>query len=146
MKVYSFFRAVAEGVVAQGIRGLAQEVPGGKYFVQLAEFALARYKQLRQQGQLRDDVREMVADEFAKHQQNAKAAVDEVAPPNTPVEDRVALELFLAQIPAAARKTFARPEDPSGRTVPAAFALNTADDVLKMLPPAPPKLRPGMPL
>lgn len=47
MKVYSFFRAVAEGVAAQGIRGLAQELPGGPYFLKVAEFVLDRYRQLR---------------------------------------------------------------------------------------------------
>ena len=47
MKVFSFFRAVAEGVAAQGFTGLVEEVPGGKYFVQLAQHVAARYKQTR---------------------------------------------------------------------------------------------------
>ncbi len=70
----------------------------------------------------------------------AREAVSDAA------DDIIDLELYLTAIPDAVRQSLKRPEDPTGKTVPAAFTLKSADDVLKLLPPRPPRFRPGMAL
>ena len=54
--------------------------------------------------------------------------------------------MYLTQIPGAVRQSLKRPDDPSGKTVPADFALNDPADLLKRLPAAAREFRPGDPL
>ena len=46
-------------------------------------------------------------------------------------------------MPAQARATFRRVEDPSGRTAPADWKIRTSNDLLLFLPPRLPQIRPG---
>ena len=59
-----------------------------------------------------------------------------VAPPTATVEDKLNLELYLSQVPGAVRASLKRPEDATGRTVPPAFALNTAARMWRSSSPA----------
>src|SRR5204862_2123071 len=73
-----------------------------------------------------------VAEEVAKHVAN------EARP-----DEQVALELYLTQIPGAVRASLKRADDPSGKTVPPDFALDSPQDLAKVLPPRLPHFRPG---
>jgi hypothetical protein len=58
-------------------------------------------------------------------------------------DEQVALQLYLTQIPGAVRASLKRADDPSGKTVPPDFALNSPEDLAKVLPPRAPHFRPG---
>jgi len=54
-----------------------------------------------------------------------------------------ALADYLRGFPPTVRQTFRRPTDPAGLTAPAGLTLNKAEDLLRFLPPRPPRFRPG---
>lgn len=146
-----FFRCVAEAVLENGLKGLAEMVPGGKFAYDVAESVWKKWKEKRQEQQLHDDVVKMAAAKLDESRAAAERVAREVfagvpvgvstAPP-TP-EEIIDLELYLTAIPDAVRQSLKRPDDPTGTTVPAEFALRSAEDVLKLLPPRPPRFRPG---
>ena len=140
-----FMNCVAEAVMAKGIRGLAEWVPGGPYLYDVAGDAMKRLKDRRKRDEVINDLRRMAEATFADAKETAERVAREVASA-APLEDRLTLELYLSQMPGAIRKTLRRADDPSGKTVPPAFALDSPDDLLKMLPPQMPRFRPGDPL
>jgi hypothetical protein len=114
----AFVRCVAE----HGVRGLVEMAPAGSSPPTLARAGF-------------DDARRAAAE-----------AVRDALPAGTADADRLTLELYLTQLPGAVRQTLKRPDDPTGTTVPPAFDLASPDDVLKLLPPRPPRFAPGQPL
>src|SRR5262249_9930333 len=70
----------------------------------------------------------------------AEAAAAELA--RSPAE-RAALAGYLERLPGVVRRSLARPEDVTGRTVPAGLPLERAEDLVPFLPPRPPRFRPG---
>ncbi|MBA4191814.1 MAG: hypothetical protein C0467_27865 [Planctomycetaceae bacterium] len=140
--MFAFFQCVAESVAENGARGLLEMVPGGAFALAVAGGALAKYKARKHDEALRDEVARIASAGVTEARQAAVEAVKEVAD-RVPIEDRVVLESFLAQIPSAISQSLKRPADPSGKTVPASFALTTADDVLRLLPPRPPRFKAG---
>ncbi len=72
----------------------------------------------------------------------ARQAIDEVGAHLTE-EQRRQLSEWLAQTPAALRRSLRRPEDPSGRTVPAGMPLRGPADLAGLLLNRPPRFRPG---
>src|SRR5262249_14791117 len=58
-------------------------------------------------------------------------------------EERDAVAGYLAQVPASIRRSCRRPDDPAGRTLRATLRLTEADEVLRLLPPRPPRFKPG---
>jgi serine/threonine protein kinase len=135
-------KCIAEAVAAKGVKGLAEWVPGGPYLYDVGHDALRRLRERRRHEQLRDEIRLAAEASFAETQRAAAEVVREVVP-IAPVEDRVALELYLSQVPGAVRRSLRRADDPTGRTVPPGFALNTPDDLVKLLPPQMPRFRTG---
>jgi hypothetical protein len=118
-------------------------VPGGSYAYEVADAARKKYRARERDAEVRAEIRQLAEANF----EDAKRAAVEAAraaagTPDPPVE----VELYLSQIPAAVQQSLKRSADPSGRSVPATFALNSPDDVLKLLPPRPPRFRPGDPL
>jgi serine/threonine protein kinase len=140
--VFAFFQCVAEAVVENGAKGLLGMIPGGAFAVGIAGGALAKYKQRKRDEALRDEIAQMAAVSASEARKVAAEAVQAAAGSATP-EEKAALEGYLAQIPAAVTQSLKRPNDPTGKTVPAAFALTTPDDVLRLLPPRPPRFRVG---
>ena len=138
----AFLKCLAEAVAAKGVRGLVEWVPGGPYLFDVAADALKRLKQRRQHEELREDIRTAAEASFQDARAAAAQVVAEVAPDATPT-DKIALELYLSQVPGAVRRSLRRADDPTGRTVPPSFALNTPDDLLKVLPPQMPRFRAG---
>lgn len=144
----AFLRCVAEAVVEVGLKGLADMVPGGSYVYSVAEKTLDKW---RKRGKEKQDREEFLALANAKLDQVRAEAVQVVrevcaAVPAgvTPAPDEaIDLELYLESIPAAVRQSLKRAEDPAGTTVPATFALNSADDVVKLLPARGLRFHPG---
>src|SRR5207244_5376364 len=118
-------------------------VPGGAYLIDVAGEALKRLKERRQADRLRQEVLAAAQAGFDDARIAAEQVVEEVVPPGCPIEDRIAFELFLTQIPGAVRQSLKRPDDPTGKTVPPGFDLTSAGDLLKRLPTRPAKFRPG---
>jgi serine/threonine protein kinase len=54
-----------------------------------------------------------------------------------------AARIYLQQIPGQVQRSLRRPEDPSGRTVPATLTLRRAEDLQKLLPSRMPLFQPG---
>ena len=75
----------------------------------------------------------------------ADAAVAALSP-SISQELRDEVRAYLTQIPAAVRRTFRRPGEPSGRTAPAGLPLAGPADLLPLLPERLPRFRPGQTL
>jgi serine/threonine protein kinase len=139
---------VARAVMNNGVRGLAEFVPGGGYLVDVVKEAMKLLKERRKMAQIRAEIAAAAA--AAATSEEARTAAEEVtrevvkeAGPAVPAEDRVTLELFLTQIPAAVRQTMKRADDPAGKTVPPDLALDHPEDLLRLLPHRLPHFRPG---
>jgi hypothetical protein len=139
-----FLKCVAESVVEKGVRGLAEMVPGGVYAYDVAAGAWQKYRERKKDAEIRAEIQELAQASF----EDARIAANKVAQAvvHGGKEAEIALELYLTQIPGAVRQSLKRPDDPTGKTVPAAFALKSPEDVLKLLPPRPPRFRPNDPL
>lgn len=137
-----FLRCVAEAVGEHGVRGLVGLVPGGEFAWNVAVTAFAKYRNQLDQAAAREEVSQLARAGVEEARRVAAEVVREVAG-GAAAEDRASLELFLTQIPGATRRSLTRPEDPTGKTVPPGFALNTADDVAKLLPDRLAPHRPG---
>jgi serine/threonine protein kinase len=142
----AFLKCVAQAIVENGLRGLADMIPGGAFAYDVAKSALEKYRAGQKDAEIRADIQQLAQASFEQARQAAVQVAQEVASSAASPDDLINLELYLAQIPAAVRQSQKRPEDPTGTTVPATFALKTPDDVLKLLPPKPVRFRPGNPL
>jgi serine/threonine protein kinase len=138
-------RCVAEAAMENGVGGLAEMVPGGKYAYDVAAAAWKKYRERKKDAEAREEIRQLAQANFEEARRAAVEAVREAAAAAAP-EDRSRLESYLSQVPGAVRASLKRPEDATGRTVPAAFALNSADDLVRLLPGRPPRFGPGDPL
>jgi serine/threonine protein kinase len=136
-------RCVAEAVMTKGIRGLTELVPGGAFLYDVSMEALRRLRERKVAAQLREEVRQVAAASFQDARWAAEQVAREVVAAATPIEDRIALELYLTQMPACVRQSMKRADDPTGKTVPAGFALEQPEDLARMLPSRVPKFRPG---
>ncbi len=147
-----FFRCVAEAVVEHGVKGFAEMVPGGNYIYAVSESAVKKYREKRRGQQQHDDFMKLANAKLDEARVEAVLVVKEAfamvpvgadSLPPTP-EEIIDLELYLTAIPEAVRQSLKRADDPTGTTVPAGFAMESAEDVVKVLPPRPPRFRPGM--
>jgi len=143
--MYALLQCVAEAVVAKGVRGLAELVPGGGFLYDIANDAHRRLRDRKRTDQIRDEVVSIAAAGVEEVRKIAEQVVEEVAKDAAP-EEKAALELYLTQIPGAVRASFRRADDPSGRSVPDQFALNDGADLARRLPSKLPRFRPGEPL
>ncbi|MCX7700520.1 MAG: serine/threonine protein kinase, partial [Gemmataceae bacterium] len=87
-------------------------------------------------------IRQIVAADPATLNEQARQAVEQEAGSLPAIEREVLLD-YLTQVPGRVRATFSRPEDPEGKTVPAAWTIRSSDDLLPFLPPRLPEIRPG---
>ncbi|HUR55000.1 MAG TPA: protein kinase, partial [Gemmataceae bacterium] len=138
-------KCIAEAVMAKGVKGLAEVVPGGNYLFEVANEALKRMRERKRATELRAEVLQAAQATNEEAKRIAEQVAREVAA-SDPSEDRLALEMYLAQVPGVVRQSLKRADDPSGRSVPDGFALNDAADLMKRLPSRAAKFRPGDPL
>ena len=147
-----FFQCVAEAVVENGIQGLAQMVPGGQFVYAVGESAFKKYKERRRVQQQQADFKQLANATIDEIRVELVEIVNEVAarvPAGhnvpAPTDDEIIdLVQYLSGIPEALRQSLKRAEDPTGTTLPQNFAVNSAEDIVKVLPPRPPRFRTGM--
>jgi serine/threonine protein kinase len=96
----------------------------------------------RRQEELREEVQALAALPEAEARQLAEQAAAEEAS-GQPEAAKIVLTSYLAQVPAAVRRSQRRPADPSGRTVSSAFHMIGPEDLLPLLPARPPHFQPG---
>ena len=113
--MYALFQCVAEAVMAKGVRGLAEMVPGGGYLFDVASEAHKRLRDRKRVDQIRSEVVAIAAAGIDEVRNVAEQVVREVAKNAAPAE-KAALELYLTQIPGAVRASFRRADDPSGKS------------------------------
>ena len=142
--MYVFFRCVGEAVAENGLGGLAGMVPGGAFAFDVARVALEKYRHHRRDEAIREEVQALARAGFEDARQAAVEVAREIAVERSASPGELdALELYLTAIPAAVQQSLRRADDPGGTIVPLSFALDEPDDVLRLLPPRPPRFRPG---
>jgi len=144
-----FIQCVASAICEKGIKGLLEMVPGGPYIYSVAEAALKKYQERKKAAQQQEEIQQLAQKVFEQARvEGIQAGLEAVAEAKiTPTpEEQECLNQFLIAIPAHVRQSLKRPEDPTGRSVPNAFALKAVDDVVKLLPARPPQFRPAMAL
>jgi hypothetical protein len=93
------------------------------------------------QARLRAELEEIVQDARAY-----RARVDQLLGElgaGQPEAAREAARTYLNQVPGRVQRSLRRPEDPSGRTVPAGLTLRRAEDLKQLLPERMPRFQPG---
>jgi serine/threonine protein kinase len=148
--MFALFECVAQAVMGKGVRGLVEFVPGGSYLFDVIGDAYKLLRERRKAAELRAEIEKVAAASAEEAKRAAEEAVRKVtaaAPAESPAavssEDRITLELYLSQIPGCVRQSMKRADDPSGKSVPADFALNGPEDLAKILPHRVPQFRPG---
>jgi len=141
-----FLKCVAEAAVENGLQGLLALVPGGPYAYAVGGAALKKYRERKKDAEQRAEIQQLAEATFEQARVEAVEAVRQVLSEKhltPPPEEVISLELWLASVPEATRMSLKRKDDPSGRSLPDGFVLRDADDVVKLLPPRPPKFTPG---
>jgi len=124
------------------VRGLCEAVPGGQYVFDIAGHAYRYYCERKKAAALREDLAKVAAASAEAAKKAAQEVVAEVLPEATPIEERVALELYLTQLPGAVRQSLKCAADPSGKSVPLEWAVEIPEDFAKLLPLRVPHFRP----
>ncbi|QJW93637.1 protein kinase domain-containing protein [Frigoriglobus tundricola] len=140
--MFEVFECVAHAIKDKGLRGLCELVPGGPYVFDVAGHAYQLLRERKKQAALKEEIAKVAAASV----EEAKRAAAEIArrvAHEAPAEERIALEMYLTQLPGAVRQSLKRAADPTGKTVPPDLALDTPDDFVKMLPLRVPHFRPG---
>jgi serine/threonine protein kinase len=137
-----FMKCVVEAVAANGVQGLLEMVPGGKYIYKVGEDAIKRYREKKARKKLEDEVKELIVARADVALAVAKQAVEEAALQLSPREKELVIQ-YVSAIPEAARQSLKRKDDPTGTSLPFGFTVHEPADVVKLLPPFPPRFVPG---
>jgi molecular chaperone DnaK len=137
-----FLWYVGEAVVAQGMRGLMSLLPFGDLIYDISADVWGRYQAARREQQLLEDLQEVLQADPAITQTEARQIARQVAA-GQPEEEILKLEAYLTQVPGVARQSLRRPQDPSGKTVPATLNLQDPLQLAALLPGRPPRFKIG---
>jgi formylglycine-generating enzyme required for sulfatase activity/serine/threonine protein kinase len=141
--MFEFMKCVVEGIAAAGVGGLLAEfVPGGQYIQEVGAYAIEQYRKRKAEKRLEDAVKELIAAKAGEAITAARRAVEEAAP-RLPRREKELVLQFVSGMPAAARNSMKRADDPTGTTAPAGFRIDGPEDVVKLLPAHPPRFVPG---
>jgi formylglycine-generating enzyme required for sulfatase activity len=139
---FRLLKCLARAIVKNGAKLVCAFVPGGSALADVAADTWEDYRKEQREDALRAEVQALAQAPADQVRQEVGAAVAEEAAA-APAEVRQALTAYLSQVPAAIRRSLKRPSDPSGTTVPASLALSGPEDLLALLPPRPPRFKPG---
>jgi serine/threonine protein kinase len=135
-------RCLGKALVKHGARFVLNLAPGGDVLYDIAAETWEAYRQdfggdevaaelesLAQAAadQLEDAVKDVVRDVASDCADNVKEAIS----------------AYLTQVPASIRRSLRRPSEASGKTVPPGRSVNRAEDLAQLLPPRPPRFKPG---
>ena len=140
--MFAVLECVAEAVKNKGFKGLCEFVPGGGYVLDIAADAYRIIRERQKDAAIKEELARIAAATTEEARRAAEEVARKVASQAKP-EEQLALELYLTQIPGAIRQSLKRADDPSGKSVPANFALSGPQDLAKLLPPRAPHFRPG---
>src|SRR5205085_1549136 len=115
-RLHVLFRCLGEALCARGLRALAGLVPFGDGLYDVAADAFERLRHRQREDELRAGLEEAAGAALADVKAEAAAVALEVAA-DQPEPIRNQLAAYLVQVPAAVRRSFKRPADPSGTTV-----------------------------
>jgi formylglycine-generating enzyme required for sulfatase activity len=141
---------LARAVVKNGFKILAEAVPFGGALYDVAADAWQEYREKRPENQaaktkpeasLAADLQALAQASAAQVRQEAVAAAQQAAPDQPQIQQ--ALTAYLTQVPAMIRRSLRRPSDPTGTTIPPAWAPRRPEDLLSFLPPKAPRFKPG---
>ncbi len=132
-RVKLLFRCVGEAVCAQGLRAVAGLVPFGDVAYDVAREAWERWERHREEENMRDALEDAVQSAVEVVREEARAAAHEVCVGQPPeIEKRVAE--YLTLVPALIRRSFQRPSDAGGHSVPLRLSVVRPEDLLEFLP------------
>lgn len=140
----ALMRGVAEAALAKGLSGLSRRVAEQGFAHELAVEALRRFGNAKS-GALRRMLEVTASANIADAQVAAAQAAWEVGA-QAPEADRLALEMYLGQLPDAIRKAFKRADDPQGVTAPREFRPEAPAAFAAVLPRRVPRFRSGQAL
>jgi formylglycine-generating enzyme required for sulfatase activity/serine/threonine protein kinase len=132
---------LAESFGELGQSALTGEAPFAAVLADVAHDALARAAEHLAPGDIRAELQGFATADPEVYADQVRQAVAPVLGPSPTLE--TTLRTYLAHWPSAIRQGLRRPSDPSGRTVPAGMGFEDAAELLRLLPPRPPKLRAG---
>ncbi|VTR97944.1 protein kinase domain-containing protein [Tuwongella immobilis] len=137
-----FLRCIGEAVAAKGLRMLAGLAPMGEQLYDIANDAIRRYRMLHAEDQLRSDFEAVIqaAPEVVQAEADAIAADVLMFHPD---EEIARLTQFLNHIPAVARQSLRRPENPQGTTIPSHADLLDPKQISGLLPTRLPTFQSG---
>ena len=120
------------------MNNLGQIAQGGRRVLEFAGDILDYFRKEvpadKQVAVMRQALTQAAAMPQAEFDKKAEEIVEFVLADQPPKQKKAATE-YIKLIPARIRATFTRPEDPTGATVPANFAVNRPEDILVFLPP-----------
>jgi hypothetical protein len=138
---YELLRCVGRAVLKHAPRALLSYLPFGEALYDIARDAMTEWLQRRRLAPERRAELQQLANTSAEGiRGEAEAVAAEVA--HSP-EERSALAGYLERLPGLVRRSLSRPEDMTGRSVPAGLPLERANDLVPFLPPRSPRFRPG---
>jgi hypothetical protein len=140
--MFAIFECLALAIKENGLRGLGEMVPGGQYILNVAKQAYRLFQERRKEAALKEEMAKVAAAGIEEAKKVAEQVARQVAH-DAPAEERIALELYLTQVPGAVRQSLKRADDPTGETVPPEWAIEIPEDLVKMLPLKVPHFRPG---
>jgi serine/threonine protein kinase len=153
---YSFVHSLVKHTLKHGGNALGGVLGGGVVPIPIGSIASAVYVEWCKSGQkaakdqapaaaeqalLRTQLEQIVQDPRAY-----RAQVDQLVAQmgaDQPEAVRQAARTYLNQVPGCVQRSLRRPEDPSGRTVPAGLVLRRAEDLQQLLPERMPRFQPG---
>ena len=143
-----FVAAVAASIaaVAKVVKDLGEIAKGGRHMLDFADQILKRFGGKGRNGQQQEELRRALAQVAAMPQvefDKKAGEIIDVELADKPPEYRKAVTEYVKLIPARVRASFARPEDPSGTTVPPKWSASRPEDIVPFLPPRPPMFREG---
>jgi formylglycine-generating enzyme required for sulfatase activity/serine/threonine protein kinase len=137
-----WLQCLGEAVCARGLRALVGAIPFADAVLDVAGDAVQRLRGRQHEEELRGSLQELAPAPPAAAKAEAEA-VAAVAAAGQPPEVRERLASYLAQVPAAARQSLKRADDPTGTTVPPSLSLAQAIDLVPLIPARLPRFRPG---
>jgi len=140
-----FLKAVGEAVVAKALKVVTGFVPFGDVIYEVGEDVIERYRKANREAKLATDAQEAISAKMEVIREEAKQIAREVAAGES-AEVIELVEAYLTLVPAAITQSLKRANDPTGTTLPFGFAIHSAEDVARMLPPRVPRFRPAMPV
>jgi serine/threonine protein kinase len=137
----TLFRCLARAIVRNAPRALLSCLPFGEALFDIARDAMGEWLQARRSAvERRAELEQLANTTPAAARQQAETVAAEVA---RSAPERAALAGYLERLPGVVRRSLSRPDDMTGRTVPATLPLECPEHLVPFLPPRPPRFRPG---